>query len=146
LLESTYQSPLHALSFLICKLGSKQLPHIVPEELSEHMGNLSHFTPLGEIQFGSCGFRTHLSRMFSQSQAVVVNAFNPSTWEAEAGIEASLVYRVRSGQPGYTEKPSRKKRENVLPVRESHSSKQSLHRPQTRGQWCMSFRAGDGAA
>jgi hypothetical protein len=27
------------------------------------------------------------------SQAVVVNAFNPSTWEAEAG---SLVYRVSS--------------------------------------------------
>jgi hypothetical protein len=28
--------------------------------------------------------------------AVVVHAFNPSTWEAEAGGEASLVYRVSS--------------------------------------------------
>jgi hypothetical protein len=33
------------------------------------------------------------------SQAMVVNIFNPSTWEAEAGgseFEASLVYRVSS--------------------------------------------------
>jgi hypothetical protein len=33
------------------------------------------------------------------SQAVVVHAFNPSTWKAKAGIsefEASLVYRVSS--------------------------------------------------
>jgi hypothetical protein len=32
------------------------------------------------------------------SQAVVVHAFNPSTWEAEAGgfLSSSLVYRVSS--------------------------------------------------
>jgi hypothetical protein len=27
---------------------------------------------------------------------MVAHAFNPSTWEAEAGFEASLVYRVTS--------------------------------------------------
>ena len=47
-------------------------------------------------------------------QAVVAPAFNPSTWEAEAGgiseFEASLVYRV-PGQPGlYRETLSWKKK------------------------------------
>ena len=36
--------------------------------------------------------------MFALSQAVVAHAFNPTTWEAEAGgflrSEASLAYRV----------------------------------------------------
>ena len=36
-------------------------------------------------------------------RAVVAHAFNPSTWEAEAGrflsFEARLVYRVSPGQP-----------------------------------------------
>ena len=38
----------------------------------------------------------------------MAHAFNPSTWEAEAGgsleFEASLVHRVCSGQPGTTQR------------------------------------------
>jgi hypothetical protein len=52
--------------------------------------------------------------LFKKSQAVVVHAFNPSTWEAEAGGFLSLrpawsTERV-PGQPGlYRETLSRKK-------------------------------------
>ena len=42
------------------------------------------------------------------SQAVVVHAFNPSTWEAETGLisefEASLVYRVSSKRARATQR------------------------------------------
>jgi hypothetical protein len=47
------------------------------------------------------------------SQAVVVHAFNPSTWEAEAGrfLSSRPTWSTESvpGQPGYTERPCLKK-------------------------------------
>ena len=49
---------------------------------------------------------------------MVVHAFNPSTWEVEAGriseFKASLVYRVssRMDSQGYTEKPCLKQNKN----------------------------------
>jgi hypothetical protein len=39
--------------------------------------------------------------------AVVTHAFNPSTWEAEAGL--SLQSEFQDSQQGYTEKPCLKK-------------------------------------
>jgi hypothetical protein len=45
---------------------------------------------------------------------VVAHAFNPSTWEAEAGrfeFKASLVYKVSSGTARATEKPCLKNKQ-----------------------------------
>jgi hypothetical protein len=53
-------------------------------------------------------------------QAVVAYAFNPSTWEAEAGgflkVEASLVYRVSSRTARATQRNpvSRKKKIELI--------------------------------
>ena len=73
-----------------------------------------------------CEFKSFLSThsyMLSQKQttswAVVVHAFNPSTWEAEASgfeFEASLVYKVssrtaRATQRNCLEKKRERKRE-----------------------------------
>lgn len=44
-------------------------------------------------------------------RAVVAHACNPTTWEAEASLIYSLVYRVSSSAArGYTEKPCLKNR------------------------------------
>ena len=61
----------------------------------------------------------HLKKLQEKSWAVVVHAFNPSTWEAEASgfeFEASLVYRVssrtaRATQRNCLEKKRERKRE-----------------------------------
>ena len=45
---------------------------------------------------------------------VAAHAFNPSTWEAEAGrfeFKASLVYKVSSGTARATEKPCLKNKQ-----------------------------------
>jgi hypothetical protein len=60
----------------------------------------------------------HTLFFFNLFWAVVVHAFNPSTWEVEAGriseFKASLVYRVssRMDSQGYTEKPCLKQNKN----------------------------------
>ena len=79
----------------------------------------------GEDLSSSARERTVTVRIRKRSQAVVAHAFNPSTWEAEAGdlskFEASLVYKMSSSTDSKaTEKhclktPKKKKRkENML--------------------------------
>jgi hypothetical protein len=55
-------------------------------------GSLFHFE---HMEFENWRLRVWVFLKNRMSQAVVVHAFNPSTWEKEAGrFEASLVYRV----------------------------------------------------
>ena len=62
----------------------------------------------------SCRICIFIKQQFSVSWAVVAHAFNPSTWEAEAGgspsseFEASLVYRASSRTARATQKGKKK--------------------------------------
>jgi hypothetical protein len=61
-------------------------------------------------------------RLFKRSRAVVAHAFNPSTWEAEAGGFLSLrpawsIQRDFQDSQGYTEKPclgKKKKKKKII--------------------------------
>jgi predicted N-formylglutamate amidohydrolase len=48
-------------------------------------------------------------------QAVVVHAFNPSTWEAEAEFEAGLLYRMNSRTARATHRNPVSKKTNETP-------------------------------
>jgi hypothetical protein len=59
-----------------------------------------------------------------QAQAVVTHAFNPSTWEAEAGTALSLRPAWSTNSQGYTEKPSISKNQNQI---KPNLKKQNTH-------------------
>jgi hypothetical protein len=78
----------------------------------------------GSVKLSKCRFKMNLKTSFKMflSRAVVVHAFNSSTWEAEAGGFLSSRPAWSQDSQGYTEKPClerpKKKVLDTEPLRE----------------------------